>query len=212
MNRYCKPLIFVVMGATLGGCVSPQGRTDYTASGALIGGAIGSMGERPGTGLLAGALVGGLIGHGMDQAQESELRARAPQTLQRVEQSQPLTISDIESLTRAGINDDLIISQIRNSRTVYHLRTGDIVDLKNAGVSERVIDFMINTPTEIPSAEVAGDAGTAPPAPAPESVIVAPGPDYVWVGGNWVWFGDRWHWHRGYWHRPMYRSFGHRYR
>jgi len=33
---------------------------------------------------------------------------------------------------------------------------------------------------------------------------VAPGPDFVWVGGAWVWFGDRWVWHHGYWHRPMY--------
>jgi len=132
------------------------------------------------------------------------LRAQAPQTLQRVERGQPLTVVDVKSLVKAGIGDDLVISQIRNSRTVYHLSTANIIDLKSAGVSEKIIDFMINTPTQIPSAEVAGVAGTVPPPPVVDQVVVAPGPDYVWVGGAWVWFGDRWVRHRGYWHRPQY--------
>jgi hypothetical protein len=140
----------------------------------------------------------------MDQAQEEQLRAQAPLTLQRVEQSQPLTVADVKSLVKAGISDDLVISQIRNSRTVYHLNTADIVDLKNSGVSERIIDFMINTPTQVQSAQAAGVVGTAPPPPIAEQVVVVPGPDYIWVGGAWVWFGDRWVWHHGYWHRPLH--------
>jgi hypothetical protein len=203
MKRYGTGLLVLVTGLSVTGCMSPQGRPDYTASGALIGGAIGSMGRDSGPSALVGALVGGLIGHGMDQAQEAQLQAQAPQTMQRVEQSQPLTVEDVKALVKAGISDDLVISQIRNSRTVYHLNTADILNLKNAGVSERVIDFMINTPTQVPSAEVAGVVGSTPPAPLPETVYVAPGPEYVWVGGTWVWFGDHWAWHSGYWHRPM---------
>jgi hypothetical protein len=30
---------------------------------------------------------------------------------------------------------------------VYHLSAAEILDLKDAGLSEKVIDFMINTPT-----------------------------------------------------------------
>ena len=116
-----------------------------------------------------------------------------------------MTLADVQALAKAGISDDLIISQIRNSRTVYHLTTADIIALKNAGVSERVIDFMINTPSQIPSAEVSGVVGSSPPPPPPETVVVAPGPDYVWVGGTWVWLGgDRWTWRHGYWHRPTH--------
>ena len=215
-----KPSVYVLAAAITGiwmsGCYSPMGRPDYTGSGALAGGAtgavIGSMaGRGPGAvvGGAVGALVGGLIGHGLDQAQEAQLRAQAPQTMQRVEQGQPLTVMDVKALVNAGISDDLVISQIRNSRTVYHLSTADIIDLKNSGASDRIIDFMINTPTQIPSAEVAGVAGRVPPAPQPEMVVVAPGPDYIWVGGSWVWLGDRWGWHRGYWHRPV-RPYGHR--
>jgi hypothetical protein len=220
MKRYGHFLLVAVFGISVAGCYSPQGRPDYTASGALAGGAtgaiIGSMARHPGSGGLVGgavgAIVGGLIGHGMDQEQEARLRAQAPQTMQRIDQGQPLTVADVKSLAKAGIGDDLIISQIRNSRTVYYLTTAEIIDLKNAGVSEKIIDFMINTPTQLPLAEVAGVAGPPPPAPLPETIVVAPGPDYVWVGGAWFWLGDRWAWHRGYWHRPTHphRYGGHR--
>jgi len=192
--------------------MSPQGTPDYTASGALAGGAtgavLGSLARHPGPGALVGgavgAVVGGLIGHGMDQAQEEQLRAQAPKTLQRVEEGQPLTVMDVQALVKAGISDDLIISQIRNSRTIYHLTTADIIALKNAGVSERIIDFMINTPTQASSAEVAGVIGPTPPPPQRETIVVAPGPDYVWVGGAWIWIGDHWVWHHGYWYRPVH--------
>jgi hypothetical protein len=220
MKRYGYLLVVAVVGISIAGCYSPQGRPDYTASGALAGGAtgaiVGSMAHHPGPGAVVGgavgAVVGGLIGHGMDQAQEAQLRAQAPQTMQRVEQGQPLTLVDVKSLARAGISDELIISQIRNSRTVYYLTTADIIDLKNAGVSEKIIDFMINTPTQIPSPQVAGVIGPAPPALLPQTVVVAPAPDYVWVGGAWLWFGDRWIWEPGYWHRPAhpYKYWHHR--
>jgi hypothetical protein len=212
MKQSIRLLVIAVAGMSIAGCYSPQGRPDYTASGALAGGAtgaiIGSMGRHPGPGSLVGgavgAAIGGLIGHGMDQTQEAQLRAQAPQTLQRVEQGQPLAVNDVEALAHAGIGDDLIISQIRNSRTVYHLTTADIIALKNAGVSERVIDYMINTPTQLESAQVAGVVGPTPPAPMPETLMAAPGPDYVWVGGAWLWLGDRWSWRHGYWHRPSH--------
>jgi hypothetical protein len=61
--------------------------------------------------------------------------------------SQRLGTADVKMLAKSGISDDVIISQIRNSRTVYHLSAAEILDLKDAGVSEKVIDFMINTPS-----------------------------------------------------------------
>ena len=215
MRRCGYLLALTAVGLSSVGCMSPSGRPDNTASGALAGGATGaiisSMGRHPGPapliGAAVGAVVGGLIGHGMDEAQEAQMRAQAPQTLQRLEQSQPLTVADIKAMTKAGVSDDLVISQIRNSRTVYHLSTADIIDLKNSGVNDKIIDFMINSPTQVPSDQVAGVVGTSPPPPVVEQVIVAPDPDYVWVGGAWVWFGGRWVWHHGYWHRPM-RPYG----
>ena len=58
-----------------------------------------------------------------------------------------MSLADIKMLARSGISDEVILSQIRNSHTVYHLSAAEILDLKDAGVSEKVIDFMINTPS-----------------------------------------------------------------
>ncbi len=206
--KHCYYLL-AAAGLSVTGCMSPDGRPDYTASGALAGGAtgavLGSMTRHHEAGALVGgavgAVVGGLIGHGMDQEQEAMLRAQAPQTLQRIEQGVPLTVEDVKALVNAGIGDDLIISQIRNSRTVYRLSTADIIDLKNAGASDVIIDFMINTPTQIQSATVAGEVGPVAPAPLQEAIAPCPGPGYVWVTGAWLWHGDHWGWRKGYWHR-----------
>ena len=61
--------------------------------------------------------------------------------------SQPLGTADIKMLAKSGLSDEVIISQIRNSRAVFHLTAAEILDLKAAGVSEKVIDLMINTPS-----------------------------------------------------------------
>lgn len=56
-------------------------------------------------------------------------------------------------------------------------------------------------------APVAGEvyADVPPPAPYDDPVVgVAPGPDYVWIGGSWVWGGNRWAWEHGRWDRPPY--------
>ncbi len=213
MKKHAHLLLVAVFTISIASCYTPQGRPDYTASGALAGGATGAIigsaaGRHHGSGGLVGAavgaVVGGLIGHSMDQEQEARLRAQAPQTLQRVEQGEPLTVDDVKSLSKAGISDDLIISQIRNSRTVYQLSSTDIIDLKKAGISDKVIEFMINTQTQSPSDEVASVAGATPPPPLPETVVIAPGPDYIWVEGAWLWLGSRWVWHRGYWQRPRH--------
>jgi uncharacterized protein YcfJ len=214
-----KLCLIAATGASLTGCVSPDGRSDYTASGALVGGAtgavLGSMTRNHGAGALvggaAGAVVGGLIGHGMDEVQEVRLRAQAPQTLQRIEQGNPLTVADVNALVVAGIGDDLIISQIRNSRTVYHLGTADIINLKNTGASDALVDYMINTPTQVQSATVTAEVRSVPPAPRAEVMLPAPGPGYVWVDGSWIWLVDHWAWHGGGWHRPgrLHESPGH---
>lgn len=65
--------------------------------------------------------------------------------IQRNDQSQPIGVADVKALAKAGLSDEVILSRIRNSQAVYHLTTAEIIDLKNTGVSEKVIDFMINT-------------------------------------------------------------------
>jgi hypothetical protein len=145
-----------------------------------------------------------LIGNAIDQDQQARLRAQAPVTYTRVEQGQPLSVADVKALAKAGISEDVIISQIQNSHTVYHLSAADIIDLRDSGVSDKVVNFMINTPST-----AGADASStvivqqAPPPPPVEPVVVAPGPDFIWVGGEWEW-NNRWVWRGGYWGRPPY--------
>jgi len=206
-----------VLAVVLTGCQYPNGEPNNTASGALIGGAMGAIagaaigGPRNGgagalIGAAAGAITGGVIGNSMDQEQAAELRAQAPQTYVRVQQGQPLSLADVKALAQAKVSDDVIINQIRNSHTVFHLSTADIIDLHNSGVSENVINFMINSPSLVgddTTVQTSTAVTEAPPPPPAETVVVAPGPGYVWIGGEWVWNG-RWVWRAGYWAYPPY--------
>ena len=128
-----KLLTLLGLLAVFTGCTTPNGRPDYTANGAFIGGAsgaaIGALADRraPGAGALiggaAGLIAGGLVGHTMDQQAEARAQCAPPEAY-------------------------------------------------------------------------------APPAPPPETVVVSPGPDYVWVNGEWVWQNGTWVWVGGHWVIP----------
>lgn len=88
----------------------------------------------------------------------------------------PLSVSDIASLSQAHVSDGIIIRYIRDQHTIYYLSPPDLDYLQKQGVSQSVIDYM---------------AQTAPPGP-PGGPYPASGPD-IGVG---VIFGPHWHhWH-----------------
>ncbi len=193
------------------GCYNPNGTPDNTGTGVLAGGAFGALtgaligaathnvGEGAAIGAGSGAVLGGLIGHSADQQQEMRLRQQNADLYQRAQQGTPLSLTDVKALAKAQISDDTIIAQIVNSHTIYHLTSADLIDLKAAGVSDKVVLFMENTPTTIsPAATSVTLAQLPPPAPPEQPILVSPGPGYVWTGGEWVWNGG-WYWSAGYW-------------
>lgn len=205
----------VLAVATLTGCYTPDGRPDNTATGALAGGAMGaatgaaigsashSAGEGALIGAAAGTVLGALVGHSADEAQAA--RERQAYVAVPPPPAASLSTEDIKSMSRAGLKEDTIIAQIIASHAVYHLSANEIIDLHNAGVSQKVIDYMINTPTTAPvDNPVPVATTTAPPAPVAETVVVAPGPGYVWVGGEWLWGPTGWYWAPGRWVWPPY--------
>jgi len=218
MNMKLNKSIFALssVAVLLTGCVNPDGTVNNTGSGALIGGTMGALtgaaigGHRNGgvdalIGAAAGAVAGGLIGNSMDREQEARLKAQAPQTYARLDQGQPLSVADVKSMAKAGINEDVIISDINSSRTVFHLSAADIIDLRNAGVTDKVINYMIETVSTANSGAQPVVTATQAPPPAPvETVVVAPGPGYLWVGGEWAWQGSGWVWVGGHWMLPPY--------
>jgi hypothetical protein len=202
-----KSATAVGRAALLAGCTTPSGQPDRTANGALIGAAsgaaIGAMADRraPGAGALiggaAGLIAGGLIGHSMDQEAEARSRSMPPPAYYPPPPGPPPSINDIKAMTKSGLSEDVIIGQINNTHAIYHLDANALIDLHNAGVSQKVIAYMVNTATTV--------VAQAPPPPPTETVMVAPGPDYVWVGGEWVWNGGTWVWIGGRWAFPPYR-------
>ena len=108
----------------------------------------------------------------------------------------------MKALVRAGVSDDVIISQIQNSHTAFHLSANDIIDLHDSCVSDRIIDFMISSGNFANAAPQSVVVQQPPPPPPVETVVVAPGPDYVWVGGEWEWSGVTWVWAPGRWIFP----------
>ena len=223
MNYRHLVLTVVSTGVILTGCYTSDGQPNRTANGALLGGALGAgtgalIGNAAGHHTAEGAAIGGavglltgaLVGNSMDQEARARVQAQAPATLVRVEQGQPLAVADVKALAKSGISDEVIISQIRNSHSVYHLSTAEVIDLRDTGVSMKVIDFMINTATTVSEAPAPapGTVVAQPPPPAvyQEVMYPAPGPDYIWVGGCWTWYGGRWCWARGHWAYPPYRG------
>jgi len=63
-------------------------------------------------------------------------------TVRRVE---PLTITGVITLAKAGATDAEIIQRLDQSDSVFRLTTADVLKLKEAGVSEPVIDHMLGT-------------------------------------------------------------------
>jgi uncharacterized protein YcfJ len=118
-------LVGAGIGAGVGGIVGGGG-------GALIGGA-------------AGAVGGAVVGYLLSQEDQENLQRTSPQTARRVNNGEQLSTKDIEKMSEAGISDDKIIGVIDSTGSVFHLSSSDIAELKRVGVSQRVIDYMLQT-------------------------------------------------------------------
>src|SRR5437763_13673995 len=133
MRQKILALSLAASALAFAGCETPYGTPDRTGTGALAGGGIGAFsgavigsasghaGEGALIGGAIGAITGGLIGHSLDQQEQERLRAEAPATYTRVEQGQPLAVADIKAMVSSQVGDDVIISQIQSTHSVYNL-------------------------------------------------------------------------------------------
>src|ERR1051326_6612778 len=56
----------------------------------------------------------------------------------------PYGVEDVLKLSRAQVSDDVIMTYIQNTGTIYNLAPKDIVYLKEQGVSDRIINTMMD--------------------------------------------------------------------
>jgi uncharacterized protein YcfJ len=128
------------------GCASNTG-TGILAGGSLgatIGGIAGSGGGAL-IGSAAGIIAGGLIGAALDEQDRKVMQQSSPRTVDRMDRGEPLTINDIIKLSQGGVTDDTMIHYIHDKKSTYNLTQAQIRRLQDAGVSQRVINYMIET-------------------------------------------------------------------
>lgn len=88
------------------------------------------------------------IGSTLDDTDRYSLELHSPHTLKKIGRGDHLSIDDVKKMSKAGLSDSVIIGQIQSTNSVFYLSTADIIYLKNSGVSQRVIDYMIQTGNE----------------------------------------------------------------
>ena len=144
------------------GCESMSNTGKGVVGGSLLGSAVGTgIGLATGNpragaaiGGLAGAGIGGAVGAEKDEQQQARhdaiQLAQAEVEAGRVSRG-PLSIADIIGMSRPDpttgrvISDDVVIGTIRSTGSQYNLSPQDLRELSNAGVSDKVVQEMLNT-------------------------------------------------------------------
>ena len=65
----------------------------------------------------------------------------------------PLTQADIISMVKMSVPDDEIMRRIDETRSVFRLSSEDVVRLRNEGLSDRLVSFMLDTYARAAAAE-----------------------------------------------------------
>ncbi|HEX2578984.1 MAG TPA: hypothetical protein VHK67_01090 [Rhabdochlamydiaceae bacterium] len=81
----------------------------------------------------------------LDTSDRSSLKKQSPRTLKKIDNNEPLSTDDIKKMSRAGLSDDTIMTEIHETKSTFYLSSADIVDLKKSGVSQKIINYMIQT-------------------------------------------------------------------
>ena len=168
-----------------------------TAAGAAIGAATGRPLLGAAIGAAGGTATGALIGNRVDKEERRDRDiSQAAALADAQSQAQRLGITDVIELAKAGQGDQVIINQIRSTRSTFQLSSADLNLLKTNGVSDRVIAEMqvarAGPPTRVVVREPSTVIYESPPPyyvrPAPVFVVGGPRPYY---GGGYC-YGRHW--------------------
>jgi curli biogenesis system outer membrane secretion channel CsgG len=83
------------------------------------------------------------------------------------------SVDSVIQSVKAGLSESIIIRTIQRENKPANLTTADLVKLKNAGVSENIINVMLD-PTAAPAPAAAAAPPPAPPPPPPPPPVSAP--------------------------------------
>lgn len=140
--RYSVVLLTFIFAS----CASNTGTGALT--GAILGGGAGGLAGGTKGGLIGGAaglIAGGLVGVILDTQDRLVMQKNSPRTVDRMDRGDPLTINDVIKLSQSGVSDDTIMQYIGESLSFYTLSQTQIRRLQHSGVSQRVINTMIES-------------------------------------------------------------------
>jgi hypothetical protein len=144
--------VFVPIVLLAAGCRSPyyadRGAALGGLTGAVAGAAIGDHNGEAAAGALIGGAVGALTGAAIGDSMDQEV-ARSQAIIQQRMGRQivgAVTIPDVVAMTQAGLGDSVIVTHIHANGVGQRPQAGDLIYLKNQGVSEAVINAMQQTP------------------------------------------------------------------
>lgn len=142
---FCR-IACLLLPFSTGSCATNTG-TGIFAGSALGAGIGGITAGGPGAliGSAAGLLMGSLTGFALDEQDRKVMEKSSPRTVDRMDRAEPLTLNDIIKLSQGGVSDNTIIQYIHKQKTQYNLTQTQIRRLQDAGVSQRVINYMVNT-------------------------------------------------------------------
>ena len=98
----------------------------------------------------------------------------------------PMTVPEVIKLSKAGFSDDLIIEQIKKKQQHFSLTTAQLLQLKTAHVSERVMKYMINPASAVATPCTPVTASMANAATAPDNALPTDVGIYVKQNGGWT--------------------------
>ena len=85
------------------------------------------------------------IGSTLDLQDRKVLQRSSPRTIDRMDRGDPLTINDVIKLSQGGVDDDSVINYMKDTGSSYHLSQSQVRRLQDAGVSQRIINFMLDS-------------------------------------------------------------------
>ena len=166
-----------------------QGTVKGGIAGAILGGIIGHQNDETGEGVAIGAAVGALAGNVVGRSQQNnaiqqqQYRAQLYQQEQlRRQQAQEslnraVSLDDAITLTRSGLSDSLIITQVANNGVQQEIGVSEVITLHQSGVSEQVIRAMQSA--RIGEATIKPSYHYEPPAQVVTPVLVQPVPRVI---------------------------------
>jgi uncharacterized protein YcfJ len=132
-------MMVLVLAASVAGCESMGENTKKGAGlGALAGAAVGGIVGHQGGHGWEGALIGGATGAVLGGAVGNEADKR-----QQEVNKDHITIIQIAEMGQKGIPEDVIISEIDRTRSKYTLTSETIAYLKDNKISDKVINRMM---------------------------------------------------------------------